>query len=196
VATSAAVVGLPASEGAQRLREAELVSRIRLVVSSRQAGTVLDQRPEGNQKLDVGSAVLLVVAKERPAPPAPPKVAVPRLVGSSAAAAKDGLRSLGLHWNLTTRSSERTRGTVLEQDPAPGSKVEKGVAVTLTISSGPSEVVVPDVTGLDAASARAQLADAGFDITVVDQPTSDPDQDGVVVDQSPGVARALPKDPP
>jgi serine/threonine-protein kinase len=74
---------------------------------------------------------------------------------------------------------------VLEQDPAPGSKVEKGVAVTLTVSSGPSEVVVPDVTGLDAASARAQLADAGFDVIAVDQPTSDPDEDGVVVDQSP-----------
>jgi serine/threonine-protein kinase len=92
---------------------------------------------------------------------------------------------LGLHWNLTTRSSERTRGTVLEQDPASGSKVEKGVSVTLTVSSGPSNVVVPDVTGLDAATARAQLADAGFDVTVVDQPTSDPDQDGVVVEQSP-----------
>jgi beta-lactam-binding protein with PASTA domain len=77
------------------------------------------------------------------------------------------------------------RGTVLEQDPAPGPKVEKGVAVTLTVSSGPSELVVPDVTGLDAASARAQLADAAFEVTVLDQPTSDPDQDGVVVDQSP-----------
>ena len=179
------VVGLRASEAAQMLRKAELVPRIRLVLSSRQAGTVLDQRPAGNQKLHVGSAVLLEVAKEPPAPPAPPKVAVPRLVGSSAADAKDRLRLLGLHWNVTTRSSERSRGTVLEQNPAPGSKIEKGIAVTLTVSSGPSELVVPDVTGLDAASARAQLADAGFEVTVLDQPTSDPDQDGVVVDQSP-----------
>jgi serine/threonine-protein kinase len=74
---------------------------------------------------------------------------------------------------------------LLEHGPAPGSKVEKGVSVTLTVSSGPSDVVVRDVTGLDAATARAQLADAGFDVSVVDQPTSDPDQDGVVVDQSP-----------
>jgi hypothetical protein len=176
------VVGLRASQAAQKLRKAELLPRIRLVASSRQAGTVLDQRPEGNQKLDVGSSVLLEVAMKRPAPP---KVAVPRLVGSSAAEAKDRLRLLGLHWKRTTRSSERSRGTVLEQDPAPGSKVEKGVAVMLTVSSGPSELVVPDVTGLEAASAQAQLADAGFEVIVVDQPTSDPDQDGVVVDQSP-----------
>jgi beta-lactam-binding protein with PASTA domain len=179
------VLGLRASEAAHRLRKAELVPRIRLVESSRQAGTVLDQRPHGDQELDVGSAVLLEVAKERPTPPAAPKVAVPRLVGSQRRRRRIVFVCSGLHWTLTSRSSERTRGTVLEQDPPPGSKVEKGVAVTLTVSSGPSELVVPDVTGLDAARARAQLADAGFDVTVVDQPTSDPDQDGVVVDQSP-----------
>jgi serine/threonine-protein kinase len=41
------------------------------------------------------------------------------------------------------------------------------------------------VTGLDADSARVKLENAGFDVAVVDQPTSDPDQDGVVVDQDP-----------
>jgi serine/threonine-protein kinase len=154
------------------------------MASSRDAGTVLDQRPSATEKLDVGSVVVLEVAKKRAAPVVT-TVSIPRLVGSSAADAKGRLRSLGLHWNASTRSSDSTRSTVLAQDPAPGAKVEKGETVSLTISSGPSEVSVPDVTGLDAANARGQLQDAGFDVSVVDRPTSDPDQDGVVVDQSP-----------
>jgi beta-lactam-binding protein with PASTA domain len=47
-------------------------------------------------------------------------------------------------------------------------------------------VAVPDVIGLDEPSARLELENAGFDVRVTEQPTDDPSQDGIVVDQSPG----------
>jgi beta-lactam-binding protein with PASTA domain len=41
------------------------------------------------------------------------------------------------------------------------------------------------VTELDEATAMQTLADAGFDVRVVDLPTLNPDEDGIVLDQDP-----------
>jgi beta-lactam-binding protein with PASTA domain len=175
------VVGLTAADAARKLRDAKLVPIIRLVASRRPGGTVLVQVPASNANVGLGTKVELRVAKE----PSHPMVILPRLVGSTAATAKGQLRSLGLHWSVTTRASARPRGTVLDQSPSGGARMAKGATVDLTISSGQAQVSVPNVIGLDEANARAQLMDAGFDVSVVDQPTTDPIEDGVVVDQSP-----------
>jgi PASTA domain len=175
------VVGLAASEASRKLRNAKLEPRIRLIASSRAEGTVLAQAPAASSRIDAGATVELRVAKRTE----PAKAGIPRLVGSDGATAKSRLRSLGLHWSVTTRASARPRGTVLAQAPSPGARVTKGTTVSLTVSSGQAQVSVPDVTGLDEANARAQLVDAGFDVSVVDEPATDPSEDGVVVDQSP-----------
>ena len=181
------VAELKASDAASKLRSAKLVPRILLVTSSRAEGTVLAQRPQADAKIDQGSAVQLRVAKE------PAEVSVPSLVGSTAATAKDRLRALGLHWSVTTRASNESRTTVLAQSPERGVQIPRGMTIRLTISSGPAQVPVPDVTALDEASARARLSDAGFDVAAVDQPTTDPSQDGRVVDQMPAGSSNAPK---
>jgi len=53
------------------------------------------------------------------------------------------------------------------------------------VSSGPATVTVPDVTGLDESSARARLRSLGLTVETVEEPTSDPDEDGLVVGQDP-----------
>jgi len=65
--------------------------------------------------------------------------------------------------------------------------------VTLTVSTGPQKLDVPDVTGLDEDSARQQLEAAGFQVQVNDEPTTDPGQDGLVLRQSPAGASAATK---
>ena len=57
--------------------------------------------------------------------------------------------------------------------------------MTLRVSSGPAKLDVPDVTGLDEESARLELENAGFQVQVTDESTSDPAEDGVVLGQSP-----------
>jgi beta-lactam-binding protein with PASTA domain len=175
------VVGLRAEEAARRLRRAHLDLRIALVASSREAGTVLAQQPSGGEDVERGTTIELRVAKRA----TPVLVTAPRLLGSPASTAKSRLRALGLRWTVTMRASDQTRGTVVGQTPFAGRRVEKGATIRLTVSSGPAQVSVPDVTGLDEASARSRLEDAEFDVFVVDQPTSDPTQNGVVVDQDP-----------
>jgi serine/threonine-protein kinase len=175
------VVGLLASDAVRKLRDAKLRPAIHLVGASGSQGTVLAQKPDSAAKLAPGAVVELRVAKR----PRATKVDVPSLVGSPVSSAKSRLRWLGLHVSVSTEVSHRPRGTVVAQSPSAGTEVAKGVGVQLTVSSGPAQVSGPDVTGLDEASARAQLADAGFSVSVVDQPASDPSQDGMVIDQNP-----------
>ena len=52
-------------------------------------------------------------------------------------------------------------------------------------SSSSGGTTVPDVVGEDQATATSDLEAAGFTVTAVDSQTSDPGQDGLVVDQDP-----------
>jgi beta-lactam-binding protein with PASTA domain len=175
------VVGEPASQATGRLRDAHLRARTRFVTSSQAAGTVVDQAPSAGARLASGGVVTLDVAKARPAV----TVRVPRLVGMTIADAKQALRSAALSSSVTTVASSEPAETVVGQSPTAGAKVRRGSVVSLRVSAGPNLVTVPDVTGLDEGDARAALQGDGFQVAVVDQPTDDASQDGVVVDQSP-----------
>jgi beta-lactam-binding protein with PASTA domain len=176
------VVGLPVVEAGRKLRAAGLRHDIRLTPSSRAAGAVLAQSPGAGAELERGSTVELEVAKKVVRPSA---VRLPNLVGSSAADAKARLRELGMHWTVLAVASAEPKRTVIGQSPAAGIELEKGETVTLRVSSGPALVDVPDVFGLDEQSARAKLENAGFDVTVVDQPATDPAEGGTVIEQDP-----------
>jgi beta-lactam-binding protein with PASTA domain len=182
-ATSAAVtvpdvVGDPVAQARRRLHDADLQVRTRLVASSRPSGTVLVQLPRAGNRLARGDVVALDVANAA-------TIRVPQVVGRTVAEAKRALRSVGLSSSVSKVPSSKPHGTVLGQSPGAGAKVRRGTAVALRVSTGPALADVPDVVGLGDVEARAALEDAGFQVAVVDRPTDDSTQDGVVVDQSP-----------
>ena len=183
-ATVPDVVGEPVSTARRRLQEEGLRVEIARVASSKAVGTVIRQSPEAGTDVDDGSVVSLQVAKPRPTA-APTTIDVPRLTGLDVSDARARLRELGLRSTVTRVDSQKPAGTVVEQSPSAGSALERGDAVELTVSAGPAPVAVPDVVGLDEASARAQLESAGFEVETVDEPTTDPIEDGQVVGQSP-----------
>ena len=182
-ATVPDVVGEPASTARRELQEAGLRVQIERVASSRPLGTVIRQSPKAGTDVEDGAVVSLQVAKPRPSAPA--TIDVPRLIGLDVSDARARLRDLGLGSTVTRVESPKSPGTVVEQSPSAGSALERGETVTLTVSSGPAAIPIPDVTGLDEESARAQLESAGFEVTTVDEATSDPAEDGQVVGQSP-----------
>ena len=51
---------------------------------------------------------------------------------------------------------------------------------------------MPDVTGEDQATATSDLQAAGFRVSVVDQPTSDQNEDGIVLDEDPTAGTRIP----
>ena len=58
--------------------------------------------------------------------------------------------------------------------------------MTISVSLGPPPVVaVPSVLDLDQATAEATLAEAGFEVEVIESPTLDASRDGLVSEQDP-----------
>jgi len=58
--------------------------------------------------------------------------------------------------------------------------------ITLSVSKGPKQSTVPDVTAEDETSAKDQLKAAGFKVQVQHQDVTDPSQNGIVISQTPG----------
>lgn len=60
-------------------------------------------------------------------------------------------------------STSQEEGTVIEQDPAAGRKINPQTQkITLTLASSSQPITVPDVTGKDEATARQTLRNSGF----------------------------------
>ncbi len=177
------VIGDRSSDASAELREAGLRVRTELEPSDRPEGTVLSQSPAPGMELARDSLVTLTVASAWR--DGQKVVVVPDVADMSSARAREHLRAAGLR--VTTRgvASSAPTGTVLGQTPRAGARVQEGTTVTLRVSTGPLEVDVPDVTGLNEAAARFELESAGFRVQVVEQPTDDSAEDGMVVSQSP-----------
>jgi beta-lactam-binding protein with PASTA domain len=63
--------------------------------------------------------------------------------------------------------------------------------VTITVSTGIQQVGVPDVTGLPPREAEGQIRSVGLSSVRIERNVTDPDQDGVVIDQRPGAGVEL-----
>lgn len=127
-----------------------------------------------------------VAPSPQPRPPAQPStVSVPALVGSTSSEARSRLRALGLRFVERSIESGRPHGTVVRQSPTAGTRLRKGGTVTLTVSTGPTLIAIPDVIGFDEQTAIEQLETAGFEVRIQEQPTADKAEDGLVLDQSP-----------
>jgi beta-lactam-binding protein with PASTA domain len=187
------VEGLSAGEATAILREAGLQLTLRRVRSSEPEGTVVSQSPEPNEEVAPGTTVTLGIAGSPSPAPTPTTIEVPRLVGLTSSEARSQLRDLGLRFTQRPVESTRPKGTVVAQSPRPGARIRKGQAVTLSVSTGPARMTVPDVVGLDEQAARAELEAAGFEVEVVEQATDVVEEDGVVRDQSPAGGASRPE---
>ena len=183
------VQGLPAGEAADKLREAGFKSEQRREFSETvKAGRVIETSPPEGSTVRKGSTVTLVVSRGRE------KVAVPDVKGKTREEAERLLRRAGLESAVTEREdADAEPGTVLEQDPAAGTRIAKGRTIELIVAKAPAEAPVPGVIDATEEDAVRQLEDAGFVVKVVDAPAATPDEDGIVIDQDPAPDTPRPK---
>jgi serine/threonine-protein kinase len=100
---------------------------------------------------------------------------MPDVTGLSQSQAQQTLTNDGLKYTVKQASSATVAsGDVISTDPGVNQPVSNGSTVTLTVSDGPGQVSVPNVTGQSQSSATTQLKNAGFAVSVASttQPSS------------------------
>ena len=94
-------------------------------------------------------------------------ISVPDMTGLAEEEVEDVTASRDLRYEIvdSVYSSEMPRGTVLKQNPAPGSKVKKNRRIFLTMNAvHPEMVTMPRLLGLSIRQARLALQNAGLQL--------------------------------
>jgi beta-lactam-binding protein with PASTA domain len=204
------VVGLSQGEAVDELTRLGLKPELQNVPSDQPAGTVVAQKPPADTEVDKGSKVVLNVStgtgggtttvQTTTAPTATTtapasNVRVPQVVGLAAATALRRLNVVRLRPTVVYVRSTQSAGRVMSQRPASGTTLRQGSPVRISISTGANPrpaTTVPDVVGQEQASATSALRAAGFRVLVLNRPTDNQSQDGLVVEQQPRPGANIP----
>ena len=99
--------------------------------SGQTPGTVVGQDPTGGSSVAKGSSVDLIIAADGGS-------SVPDVTGSDQSTARSKLESLGFNVNSSGAESTQPEGTVIDQDPQPGTSVPAGSTVTIIVAYPPA----------------------------------------------------------
>ena len=146
-------------------------------VPSKQPGEVLRQTPAAGMTVKKGKTVSLTVNGEAE------QVVVEDVKGYKQQDAYDALKALNLSPKIQAVADDDTAvGYVVKTDPAAGSTVSTGTAVTIYVSSGPSteSAVIPNIVGYQYSAAKEELEAAGFVVTAEYDDESDKDENTVL----------------
>ncbi len=155
-------------------------------ISDRPIDTIIAQQPAAGESIEQGQSVNVTVSSGLE------QVTVPQLIAlTSVEAARIALEDANLVLGaIKEKNSAQPAGYVLAQDPEEGTQIDAGTAVDITVSSG--LIKVPKVVGSSEAQARSDLAQAGFDVQVVEIQDGTVSS-GTVLAQSPQGGELLPR---
>ena len=176
------VVGITAAQAGARLREAGFTPVTQNGSSSQYAkGSVYKTTPSAGSDLQSGDQVTIWISTGAPTS------IVPDVVGKALSRAKVELADVELKVAAVNGipSEKYPRGVITRQSPGRGKSVPKGGEVTLWVSTGKPERVVPSVLNEPEQQAVTDLRNAGFTVRVTTTPTSNYALNGLVASQSP-----------
>jgi serine/threonine-protein kinase len=173
------VIGMQGYEAIRKLSDAGFKPNPKQVNDTHKANTVFNQDPQGNDKAPRGSTVTIWVSK------GPAQVTVRDVRGWNYDQAYSQLVSDGFKVKKQPVDSNEAFGTVLDENPPPGSTQPAGTRITLKVSKGPQMKTVPNVVNDDVDTATTELENAGFVVEVSYEDTIDPSLDGMVTAQDP-----------
>ncbi|MCL1694157.1 MAG: PASTA domain-containing protein [Actinomycetia bacterium] len=177
------VVGQTEADATTAITGAGLVAAATAVPSDTvPEGSVISQAPDAGAMVDAGTNVNIDVST---GPDAPDTVPVPDVAGKAAADAQAELEAAG--FTVVTEeqpSMDVEAGLVIETNPSAGTEVATGETVTMIVSSGAGEIIVPNFVGMNQDDATKAAEDAGLTITFVEDPEN-PDPEGIVASQEP-----------
>jgi eukaryotic-like serine/threonine-protein kinase len=141
---------------------------------------VIKTSPAAGTSVDRGSDVTLFVSS------GPQQVAVPDVVGLTKQEAQQTLGNAGFQLTVTERgSADADPGTVLSQDPAGGTEADPGSSVGIVVARAIPMVIVPDLLNTSEMEASDTLTAAGLEPRTSFRNVTDPNEDGIVLEQRP-----------
>lgn len=156
--------GLSYDEAKKKLNKIGFKVDIKREVSDKKAGTVLEQSLEKGYKqdpTDKDRTITLTISKGS-------YVILDDYTGMSYDDAYNKLSGLGFNVTKREQTSDQPAGTVIDQNLAKGYKVDPTDTnrnITLTVSTGYSQTV-PSVVGLTPDSAKSNLENLGFTVSM------------------------------
>ena len=147
-------------------------------------GQVIAQEPLANTRVRSGTTVIISVSTGAP------QVEVPDVRGRTAEAASDVLTAAGFRVVNNAVNSDRPPNQVVDQSPAAGSRAPKGSNVTITVSKGVEQILVPNVRGRSVGDAANLLGQTGFRTTSRTESSGDVES-GFVIRTEPAAGTPL-----
>jgi serine/threonine-protein kinase len=175
------VVGETEQAAILALHRAGLQANPTLAASVRVAtGLVVTQSPPAGSDARKGSTVKIVVSG------GPANVALPDVHGLHPTEASARLHGAGFIPEIrNTANATVPVGIVIGTEPPAGTVDRQGSTVTVLVSSGPTLITVPDLTGETLSSAQAAIANAGLANGAVTRQPSSSQSPGTVLSQEP-----------
>jgi eukaryotic-like serine/threonine-protein kinase len=151
-------------------------------------GEVVTQSPESNHRLLRGGTVTVHLSS------GPVHYTVPAFTAGTTTDSEyqAALSAVHLTWVEAPPQNDPTipSGDVLSVSPAPGASLVANTPVTITVSSGPAPIAIPDYTGKPATEAQTALTALGFNVATPTQDYSTTVPAGSVISQSPDTGTA------
>jgi len=149
-------------------------------------GIVFDQSPTQNSEAEVNSTVQIKVSQSDET------VVLPDVRGQQEEQAVLQLQALGLRTDRTLVASDTfDAGIVTAMSPLPNQDVNSDTLVTLTVSTGPAEVNVPNVDGLTLDAAITSLTGVGLPSPQIRREASVTVAEGLVIRSDPAANTAV-----
>jgi serine/threonine-protein kinase len=183
------VIGLDQEDAVRELINAGFEADVQFAENEAvEAGIVFEQSPRQGSDAEIGSKVQITVSQSEET------TALPNVLGRQEADARAILEALGFRVDLTREASpDFDEGIVIAMTPEPGQEVNADALVTLTVSTGPDQVDVPNVIGLTLDEASRRLDQFGLIPPEIRfEPSNDVEQGRVIrSDPQPGTAISI-----
>ncbi len=177
-ATTPNLVGYFKEQAYELLAETRLrVGQIRDLKADQPTGTIIEQSPGSGDRVPIGTPVHLVVAVEE-------IVTVPNLIRYSREQAYELLANARLEvGDITEWAADEPEGTIIDQSPSAGIRVDPGTPVELVVAIT-EKVTVPNLIGATMSQAEATLARRKLEVGEVAERKSDKPAD-TIIEQKP-----------
>lgn len=182
------LAGLPQEEARTQLVRLGLTVKVEPSQGPGRPGTVTGQVPAPGSLLAQGERVVIHVVA------VPDTVEVPDFRGLTLERARAELGRLHLTLRTVQKEDENVpAGVVMQQTPAPGTRVTLETPIELVVSKGVALASIPELVGLSAEEARAELRKLNMDLLITSYRFDATADEETVLEQSPSAgARAKP----